>query len=192
MDALHRNIPNLLSISRIPASALFVLVFSISDPFWFWAAVFLAVTALATDFADGYLARKWRVVSETGYFLDGLGDKCFTIAFCLVITRIMPNTVFTMWALITRELLLYGFRAIDPSKTQNLQKLRWISLWQAGCIRLAFGLFLLISALQVHAYTSPDVLLVLLHFTAVCAAGFGWTSVVILAAGLARQTNDRP
>lgn len=190
MDTLRRQVPNLLSISRIPASALFVLVFSASDPFGFWVAVLLAVGALITDFADGYLARKWKIVSEAGYFLDGLGDKCFTIAFCLVITRIMPSMVFTMWALISRELLLYGLRAIDPSKTQNLRRLRWISLWQAASIRLSFGLFLLITALQIHDYGSSDILPFLLHLTAASAVAFGWASVVLLALKLVRTTND--
>lgn len=92
MDTLRRQVPNLLSISRIPASALFVLFFSASNPFGFWVAVLLAVAALITDFADGYIARKWGLVSKAGYILDGLGDKCFTIAFCLVITReILPE-----------------------------------------------------------------------------------------------------
>ncbi len=192
MDTLRRQLPNVLSISRIPASAVFVLAFSSSDPLGYWMAVLLALGALITDFADGYFARKWKAVSETGYFLDGLGDKCFTIGFCLVISRVMPNMVLLMWALITRELLLYGLRAIDPSKTRNLQQLRWISLWQAASIRLSFGLFLLISGFQVYAFDAPGPLQLPFILSVAFAAAFGWTSVVLLALRLARNTNDTP
>lgn len=192
MDTLWRNTPNFLSISRIPVSALFVLFFSASDPFGFWVGVLLAIAALITDFADGYIARKWGLVSEAGYFLDGLGDKCFTIAFCLVIARIMPSMMLLMWALITRELLLYGLRAIDSSRSRNLKRLRWISLWQAASIRLSFGLFLLITALQVHSDSNPDILTILVYLTAALAAAFGWISILFLVLSLAKKTSDTP
>jgi CDP-diacylglycerol---glycerol-3-phosphate 3-phosphatidyltransferase len=192
MDSFRRQVPNFLSISRVPASALFLLVFSVSDPLGFWIAVFIAVGALITDFADGYLARRWKVVSEAGYFLDGLGDKCFTIAFCLVISRIMPSMLFTVWALISRELLLYGLRAIDPSKAHNMNRLRWISLVQAASIRISFGLCLLLAAFQVHSFYNPQLLPILVHVTAATAAIFGWASVILLGLTLAKKTSDTP
>jgi len=177
-------IPNLISVSRVPASAAFVVLFSTSNLAAFWSAVSIAIFALLSDFADGYLARKWAVVSEAGYFLDGLGDKCFTIAFCLVISREYPMLVLPMWALIARELLLYGLRAIDPSKSENLTRYRNISLWQAGAIRGAFGMFLILSGMKLYMIGIPVGADVLFYLFSGSAIVFGWASVALLARSL--------
>lgn len=186
MPPLRHQIPNLISVGRIPASAAFVVVFSTSNEAAYWFALLIAILALVSDFADGYLARKWAVVSEAGYFLDGLGDKCFTIAFCLVVSREYPMLLLPMWALIARELLLYGLRAIDPSKSNNLVRYRNISLWQAGAIRSAFGMFLILSGLKVYLIEAPLAADMLFYVTLGLAITFGWTSVLLLARSLFR------
>ena len=189
MDTICRQLPNLLSISRVPSSALFLLIFSTSEVLHFWMAVTIAMVAQLTDVADGYFARKWGLVSETGYFLDGLGDKCFTISFCLVIPREHPEVALLMWALITRELLLYGLRAIDPLKAENIARFRIFSLWQAASIRVLFGVFLLLSALKVHGHDESGVALVALYMSAVSAIIFGWASILFLALALTSRAN---
>ena len=57
------NIPNLLTLIRIVMIPLFLLVTSFSNELsWHvFAAIIFAVASL-TDYLDGYLARKWRVV----------------------------------------------------------------------------------------------------------------------------------
>ncbi len=184
MPPFKHQIPNLISASRVPASAVFVVVFSTSTAATYWVAFLIAILALVSDFADGYLARKWEVVSEAGYFLDGLGDKCFTIAFCLVISREYPVLLLPMWALIARELLLYGLRAIDPSKSENLARYRSVSLWQAGAIRGAFGMFLILSGMKLYTIDVPIAADVLFYFVSGLSIAFGWTSVLLLARSL--------
>jgi len=181
MPTFRDQIPNLLSISRVPASAVFVVVFSTSAPAAFWVALAIATMALLTDFADGYLARKWAVETEAGYFLDGLGDKCFTIAFCLVIAREYPTLMFPMWALIARELLLYGLRAIDPKKATNLVRFRNLSLWQAGTVRTTFGAFLLLSGLRLYMIEAPAAVEIVFYVSTGFSVMFGWASVFLLA-----------
>ena len=184
MPPFRHQIPNLISVSRVPASAAFVVFFSTSTAAAYWTALFIAILALISDFADGFLARKWAVVSETGYFLDGLGDKCFTIAFCLVISREYPMLLLPMWALIARELLLYGLRAIDPSKSENLTRYRNVSLWQAGAIRCAFGLFIILSGMKLYMIDAPIAAEFVFYLVLGLAIAFGWTSVLLLARSL--------
>ena len=68
------SLPNFLSTLRLLAVP-FVLLFPAE-----WRFPFLAVAAL-TDFFDGYLARRWKVTSKFGTFMDPLGDKGLAIAF---------------------------------------------------------------------------------------------------------------
>ena len=68
-------VPNCLSIFRILISPLFVYI--LKDNLNLLAVLCLVLGALS-DFFDGYLARKFNVVSQLGALLDPLSDKIFT------------------------------------------------------------------------------------------------------------------
>jgi len=190
MGTVRDQIPNALSISRIPASGLFLWLFSDTEIFGFWLALTVAITALATDIGDGYLARKWNITSESGYFLDGMGDKCFTVAICLVVARTFPSLGLLAWALITRELILYALRAVDQNKQENLKKLRSISLCQAGSIRAFFLIFFCISAANVHGFTFSQAAYWILILAGTISALFGWASIFFVGKSLITRSID--
>src|SRR3989344_3329685 len=71
-----RRLPNYLTFARIAAIPVFVIVFYLPWAPWdrlVAAAIFAA--AAATDWLDGYLARRWQVTSALGSFLDPVADK---------------------------------------------------------------------------------------------------------------------
>src|SRR5438128_11941287 len=105
MHPFHRHLPNVLSLSRIPIAAAFLITFSTREAAMFWSSMAVLAIALLTDVLDGRLARMWNTASTTGYFLDGLGDKVFYAAILLVIARENPAQTFLAWALIARELI---------------------------------------------------------------------------------------
>ncbi len=75
-NPIHRdalNIPNLITLSRLVlAVVLFVLIYV--KAFWITAAV-LFVVAASTDALDGYIARKYGMVTALGRILDPFVDK---------------------------------------------------------------------------------------------------------------------
>ena len=67
------NAPNLITFSRlILALVLFVLIYL--DGFWLTAAI-LFVVAASTDFLDGYVARRYGLVTVIGRIMDPFADK---------------------------------------------------------------------------------------------------------------------
>ena len=72
---------NLLSLSRIPLAAAFLLVFDMkSRERVFIGAAILGVAAI-TDYVDGRLARARNQTSRVGYLMDGIGDKTIKDSF---------------------------------------------------------------------------------------------------------------
>lgn len=103
------NVPNSISFIRLALIPLFVwLVFSAKE--YGWAGVLLGVIG-ATDWIDGFLARRLDQVTELGKFLDPLADR---IAVVVAVVAGLIVGVLPVWfavALIVRELLI-GIGAI--------------------------------------------------------------------------------
>jgi len=91
-----KRIPNILSALRILLAPLFVFLY-LQDAF-LWAALGMAVFVLAavTDYLDGYYARRYKVSSHLGTFLDPLADKILTFAGFLCIPFI-DSAQFPWW-----------------------------------------------------------------------------------------------
>ena len=70
-----KQIPNILSVSRIVFCLPLLLVDAMTMPFWV-----LYVIAGTTDMLDGFLARRWGVESKFGARLDSLADFVFVLA----------------------------------------------------------------------------------------------------------------
>jgi CDP-diacylglycerol--glycerol-3-phosphate 3-phosphatidyltransferase len=95
-QGLRRAVPNLLTIARVVlAIGFFAIVSVVLWPkpgmdaavrqFWGNTAVVVFAIAAITDFADGYFARRWKVVSVFGRVMDPFGDKLLVIgAFVLL------------------------------------------------------------------------------------------------------------
>jgi len=94
------TIPNIISVVRLALVPFFVWLVFIGEVGW--AGVLLGVIG-ATDWIDGYLARRLDQVSEVGKFLDPLADRLAVIVAVIVglIEGILPG--WFAWALIIRE-----------------------------------------------------------------------------------------
>ena len=66
------SLPNLLTVFRLVLSPIFIVVFLLH--YW-WAALGLAIVFEVTDLLDGFLARRYRLVSPLGKLIDPLADS---------------------------------------------------------------------------------------------------------------------
>ena len=85
------NLPNILTLSRIPL--MFVIVFLMREDFQ-WSATLAFVTFVAagiTDWLDGYYARKLKIVSNFGALMDALTDKILMLGLISTSAIINPS-----------------------------------------------------------------------------------------------------
>lgn len=79
--AVHPQLPNAITIARILCAPIFLwmlLADGGAGGGLRWAAAVLFIVAIATDGVDGYIARRYNIVSDLGKLLDPIADKVLT------------------------------------------------------------------------------------------------------------------
>ncbi|MCX7020804.1 MAG: CDP-alcohol phosphatidyltransferase family protein [bacterium] len=89
---IRRQIPNLLSVTRLVMLPVVLYLVTLPDAWAPWAAAGLMIFSMAFDGLDGLLARRWNAVTEFGKVIDPVADKvCIgAAAVVLVIYRDFP------------------------------------------------------------------------------------------------------
>ncbi len=136
------NLPNKITISRIALVPLFMIfVIPIPDAtvnlpllsfirnemleinkfinsYGTYVSAALFILAASTDGVDGYIARKHKMVTAFGKFLDPIADKLLITA---ALIALVQREVVTGWAamiIISRELLVTGMRLVAAGEGQ--------------------------------------------------------------------------
>ena len=110
------NLPNLLTLARVAAVPLIVIIMlSDSRDAGFWAAAIFGAAAV-TDFIDGWLARKWGVVTVLGKFLDPLADKLIVMAALIMMIPSGRIPAWMVFLVLAREIIVTGLRSIASSE----------------------------------------------------------------------------
>lgn len=110
------NLPNLLTLARVAAiPVVVVLLLSDSREAGFWAAAIFGAAAV-TDFIDGWLARKWGVVTVLGKFLDPLADKLIVMAALIMLIPLGRVPAWAVFLILAREMVVTGLRSIASSE----------------------------------------------------------------------------
>lgn len=106
------TIPTLMTWTRILAIPLIVGVFylDLADAQRNLIATVLFVVFAATDWLDGYLARKLNQTSSFGAFLDPVADKFLVCASLLVLVHLQRADVFVALIIIGREIAISALR----------------------------------------------------------------------------------
>jgi len=106
------TIPTILTWTRIIAIPLIVGVFylGLPEPNKNLIATVLFVVFAATDWLDGYLARKLNQASSFGAFLDPVADKFLVCASLLVLVQLHRADVFVALIIIGREIAISALR----------------------------------------------------------------------------------
>lgn len=115
-----KNIPNILTIARfflIP-----VILFFLFQENYLLAVIFLTISGI-TDILDGWIARKFNLISNFGKLIDPLADKLTQISILgsLVIKNIIPFWILVIvilkeFAMVSGASFLYGKELVVSSR----------------------------------------------------------------------------
>lgn len=102
------NIPNILTSIRLFSIGVFVYLFLTEHYMW---ALAIYVFAVFTDWLDGFIARKYNMVTDTGKLLDPLADKCLLITalLCAYLKGILPWYILVIVAAKELIMVVVGF-----------------------------------------------------------------------------------
>jgi CDP-diacylglycerol--glycerol-3-phosphate 3-phosphatidyltransferase len=141
-----RNLPNILSMSRLIATVIVFLLVLVNQPWAFLVATVIFIFASVTDYLDGYLARRFKVTSSLGVFLDLTADKVFVTSILIAMVQIALVPAWIVAVIITREFLVTGLRSmasvrgrVIPAGIWGKQK-TFVTLLAVGGLLLAKGL----------------------------------------------------
>lgn len=107
------NLPNKITIARVFMIPIFLLIYLMPNiPAGNYIAAAIFIIACLSDALDGYLARKYHLVTNFGKFADPLADKLLVSAalICFVELQLVPAWIIIV--IISREFIISGFRLV--------------------------------------------------------------------------------
>ena len=158
-STIFTNIPNTITMARL---LLTVLVFVLlefaaatdgvvveASGSLVWVAFALFLVAAITDFLDGYLARRWNLVTAFGRIADPFADKILIAGSLIVLLRFRAATdVLTHWyvvVVVAREFLVTAIRGVveasgHPFPADRLGKWKMVSqCWTVAALLALVG-----------------------------------------------------
>ncbi len=160
---MFTTIPTILTWTRIFAIPLIVAIFYLPEAWVLQAEKNLIATVMfvifaATDWLDGYLARKLDQTSAFGAFLDPVADKFLVCACVLVLVHLQRTDVFVALIIIGREIAISALREwmaqIGAAKSVAVHMVGKLKTF-AQMVAIPFLLFdgyLLNKAIDTHAW----------------------------------------
>ncbi|MBP7697161.1 MAG: CDP-diacylglycerol--glycerol-3-phosphate 3-phosphatidyltransferase [candidate division Zixibacteria bacterium] len=106
------NMPNRLTLLRVIIAPIFMYFFLL-DSYWMkLTALVLFVVAALTDFADGYYARKYGIITGFGKFMDPLADKVLVSSALITFIALDVVSPLPVILIVGREFLITGLRML--------------------------------------------------------------------------------
>jgi len=146
------NLPNAITLVRLVLVVVFAAAASAKDETGYGIALAAFTLAAASDFLDGYLARRLNLVTSLGKLLDPLADKILVCtAFVYLTSTRQPDglpfaPVWVTAVIIGREFLVTGLRqiAVEQGRVIAADGLgKWKTIFQlAFCISSLIWLYL--------------------------------------------------
>jgi CDP-diacylglycerol--glycerol-3-phosphate 3-phosphatidyltransferase len=114
--AFRMNVPNRLTVSRLALTFAFLVVLFSRVPFGETAALLFFCVASLTDYFDGKIARRDKLITDFGILMDPLADK---ILICSAFIAFVGRGLIPAWmvvVIVARELAITGLRLLAANK----------------------------------------------------------------------------
>lgn len=138
------NVANRLTILRVAMIPVFVLFMLWKTPYSDYLAATVFIFACITDYFDGYVARKYDLVTTFGKFMDPLADKVLVCSalVCFVADADCAMPVWVVIVIIAREFIISGFRLVAAEKGVVIAASYWAKVKTAVQMIMAIVLII--------------------------------------------------
>ncbi|MBF0202434.1 MAG: CDP-diacylglycerol--glycerol-3-phosphate 3-phosphatidyltransferase [Desulfamplus sp.] len=123
--------PNVMTVSRIVAAPLLVVLMMYPGRMSLLAAAALFSLASITDYLDGYFARKYGLVSSLGKILDPLADKLLVSSAFIMLVSLNYIPAWIACIIIGRELAVTGLRCVIIEHGEDVSA-SWLGKYKTG------------------------------------------------------------
>ncbi len=106
------NLPNKLTLLRVVMIPFFMAAMAMPQAYGKYIALIIFILASLTDTADGYIARKYHLITDFGKFMDPLADKLLVTMALLCLMHINRIPYLIVAIIIAREFIISGFRLV--------------------------------------------------------------------------------
>lgn len=107
------NLPNKLTMGRILAIPVFIVVFLMG---YNYAAAVIFILAALTDMLDGHIARKYNLVTNFGKLMDPLADKLLVMSALLCLVQVGDVAGWMVIVILGREFIITGMRQVASAQ----------------------------------------------------------------------------
>ena len=189
------DLPNILTLSRIAAIPLLVVLAALRTPAGDLAACVVFSIAAITDYFDGRLARNRRQTSDIGRMMDPIADKLLVGATLMMLVgtaRLQLWGLYPAIVILLREILVSGLREFLAGVRIGLPVTglaKWKTGFQMGALGALLGGDDTAALLHISWLPAASIGAVMLWVAAVLTMVTGWD---YLTAGLRHATAASP
>lgn len=103
------NLPNKLTLLRVALIPIFILLL-MNEAYYLSGVLFIA--ASATDALDGFIARKYQLITNFGKIMDPLADKLLVTSALICLVELDQIQGWMVIVILAREFIITGLRAV--------------------------------------------------------------------------------
>lgn len=110
------NVPNVLTTFRLLVIPIIMVMLIYTDPFINFITALLFLIATLTDIVDGYVARKYNLVTNLGKILDPLADKLLVLMALIMLIPLDRVPAWMVALIVLRETGVTSLRAMAANE----------------------------------------------------------------------------
>ncbi len=135
------NNANKLTMVRIALVPAFMAAFYLDSSERKYIALILFVIASVTDFLDGYVARKYNLITDFGKIMDAIADKVLVCSALIMLSEYGRVSGIITLIIIGRDFLISGLRVVAASKG-NVIAAGKTGKWKTATLMIAIVMFI--------------------------------------------------
>jgi len=132
---LNANIANKITLFRVVCVPVIMILLYQDTQFTDILSLILFIISSLSDFLDGYIARKYNLITDFGKIVDPVADKIAITSIMLVLIQLGRLDAWIVAVIVSRDLLIEGLRNMASSKGMIIPAGQW------GKIKTAVHMF---------------------------------------------------